>query len=86
MNSPASSNYEQHPPQEPDHQDIDALKIKYTKHKFKADKFTQPPSMKNDGIPAYEAFFKICFASYTPSSILISLVIITDIITWCPLG
>ena len=45
------------PPQQSEHQDLEALELKYSKNKFKADKFTQPPSMKNDGILAQETFF-----------------------------
>ena len=36
--------------------DPEALEIKYTNHKFKADKFIQPTFKKNDDILAQEAF------------------------------
>ena len=45
--------------------ETEALEIKYTKYKFKTDKFTQPTSMKNDDILSQEAF------SYNVNQILL---------------
>ena len=69
----APTNQYHHPTQQSEHYDLKALEIKYTKHRFKVDKFTSPPFMKNNGILAQETFFNnvnqtllICSGSSPP--------------------